>query len=250
MDADTSFTDADSLSRISAQYRRQGGRGVLSIQPFHQTERFHETFSAIFNIVTVTGMNIFSVFGDRTHTSTVFGPFLITGRRYYAATGGHMNAKETIIEGMGIYRGYHEKGLPTTLFMGHDVLQFRMYPEGLPFVTRGWKKHIASGAGNTEGRVMALIILWLGGTLIAPAYLISTAIWRFEDILWPHVFYILSALQFGWMSRRLIHLPWYNVFLYPMYSLFFHVYGLSFIQTHVMKKVEWKGRNVDLKKRK
>ncbi|WP_342388215.1 glycosyltransferase [Salinicoccus bachuensis] len=251
MDADTSFTGDDSLSRISAQYRKQGGRGVLSIQPFHQTERFHETFSAIFNIVTVTGMNIFSAFGDRTHTSTVFGPFLMTGRRDYAATGGHMNAKETIIEGMGIYRGYHEKGLPTTLYMGYDVLQFRMYPEGLPSVVKGWTKHIASGAENTEGWVMALIMLWLSGTLIAPAYLVSTAIWHFESILWPVVFYILYALQFRWMSRRLILLPWYNFFLYPLYSLFFfHVYGLSFIQTHIIKKVEWKGRKVDLKKRK
>lgn len=251
MDADTSFADDDSLSRINAQYQRQGGRGVLSIQPFHQTERFHETFSVIFNIVTVTGVNIFSAFGGRTQTSTVFGPFLITGRQDYAAAGGHANARETIIEGMGIYSGYHEKGLPTTLYLGHGVLQFRMYPEGMSSVVKGWKKHIASGAENAEGRVMALIMLWLCGTLIAPAYLISTAVWHFEAVLLPLISYSLYALQFKWMGRRLIRLPWYSAFLYPIYSFFFfHVYGMSFIQTHVKKKIEWKGRKIELKKRK
>ena len=251
MDADTAFTDVDSLARIRRQYQLQEDRGVLSIQPFHQTVRFYETFSAIFNIVTITGMNIFSAFGERMQTSTVFGPFLMTNRRDYASTGGHMNAKETLIEGMGIYRGYHDVDLPITLYMGHGVLQFRMYPEGLHSVVKGWQKHIASGAENTEASVMALIMLWLSGTIIAPIYLVTTAIWHIETLLLPSAFYIFYALQFMWMARKVIRLPWYSHILYPLYSLFFfHVYARSFIQTHITKKVEWKDRKIDLKKRK
>lgn len=162
---------------------------------------------------------------------------------------GSSQSKDTLIEGMGIYRGYHDISLPTTLYMGYGVLQFRMYPEGLPSVVKGWQKHISSGAENTTGPVMALIMLWLGGTLVAPSYLATTALWHSGSILLPIMFYILYALQFMWMGRKVICLPWYSYILYPLYSLFFfHVYARSFIQTHITKKVEWKDRKIDLKK--
>ncbi len=42
------------------QYQLQGEKGLLSVQPYHITKRFYEGFSAIFNLMTVVGMNVFS----------------------------------------------------------------------------------------------------------------------------------------------------------------------------------------------
>ncbi|MFC3419388.1 glycosyltransferase [Salinicoccus hispanicus] len=251
MDADTVLSDKQSLSRIMYQYQQQDSSGVLSIQPYHHTERPYETLSAPFNIVTALGMNIFSLFKDRVRTNSVFGPFLMTSRNDYILTGGHQSAQETIIEGMGIQQGYQAKGLPTTLYLGHGVLQFRMYPEGLASVINGWKKHIAIGAGNTQPWIMLMIMLWIGGSIATTGYLITTLIGDFGTLALPISFYFIYALQFRWMCHRLIRIPWFYTLLHPLYILFFfHVYGQSFIQTHLFKKTEWKGRTIDLKKKK
>lgn len=250
MDADTVFFDETSLSRILAQYHQQENSGVLSIQPYHHTERPYETLSALFNIVTVLGMNIFSIFKGWGRTDSVFGPFLMTSRKDYMLTGGHQNAQETLIEGMGIQKGYHDKGLPTTLYIGYGVLHFRMYSEGLHSVINGWKKHIAIGAGNTQPWVMMMIMLWIGGGIALPIYIIATGLGGFGMITLPVVLYFIYALQFKWMCRHLIRFPWFFALFYPLYIVFFfHVYGASFINTHLFKKVEWKGRKIDLKKK-
>ncbi|MFC3389651.1 glycosyltransferase [Salinicoccus sesuvii] len=39
MDADTVLSDETSLMRIIAQYRHQKNSGVLSVQPYHHTEK-------------------------------------------------------------------------------------------------------------------------------------------------------------------------------------------------------------------
>ncbi|WP_411842489.1 glycosyltransferase [Salinicoccus sp. HZC-1] len=250
MDADTEFHDEHALAHISAAYARQNSRGVLSVQPFHQTKQPYETFSVLFNIVTVVGMNIFSKFHKKMHTDSVFGPFIMTNRNDYFKTAAHKAAKDSIIEGMGIHQAYNSANLPIILYLGRGTLQFRMYPEGTRQLINGWKKHIAIGSNNTQLSIMTLIMLWMGGSISAFLYLIATLIWVQDYSLIGVLVYLAYAFQFKRLGQRLISIRWYHALIHPVYILFFFcIYGLSFVQTYVCKKVQWKGRDIDLKKK-
>ena len=65
LDADTSL-EPEGLSKIVSTYLEK--EGLLSIQPFHKMKRRYERLSAIFNIITMAGMNAFTPFGPEAET--------------------------------------------------------------------------------------------------------------------------------------------------------------------------------------
>lgn len=98
-------------------YTQQNNSGVLSIQPWHRTKKLYEKLSAIFNLITIMGINVFSAFKSLNTLSTVFGPVLMTNQRDYKTTGGHKASKSKIIEGEGIFTAYQKNSLPIKLFL-------------------------------------------------------------------------------------------------------------------------------------
>ncbi|MDD2457702.1 MAG: glycosyltransferase family A protein, partial [Eubacteriales bacterium] len=65
LDADTRLEDTSALSKLVSAFARQSCQGILSIQPYHRVKKVYESFSAIFNIIVLTGLNRFSILGDR-----------------------------------------------------------------------------------------------------------------------------------------------------------------------------------------
>ncbi|MEJ7450710.1 4,4'-diaponeurosporenoate glycosyltransferase, partial [Staphylococcus warneri] len=92
--------------------------GLLSVQPFHETGKFYESLSAIFNLMTVVGMNHFSSLKKQKDNNIAFGPILLTNIDDYLATNGHLNAEHSIIEGFAIGQVYQQLNLPVTLYEG------------------------------------------------------------------------------------------------------------------------------------
>lgn len=249
LDADTYLTDEHSLSRLCAQYARDGGRGALSVQPFHQTGTRHETLSAVFNLMTVAGINIFSVFKNKYQAGTFFGPVVLTSKKDYQETGGHMAAKGHIIEGEGLYKAYTAGNMVVTHYLGKGIVHLRMYSEGFQSMVDGWKKHISIGSEITAGPVMAAIMIWLSSGLIYPIFLAYTLI--YEAALLPAVLsaYLLSSIQFHRLCRPLIDIPGPGSLFFPVYQyFFFFVYTLSLYQTRIRKTVKWKDREIKYEK--
>ncbi|CAM4195884.1 glycosyltransferase [Lacicoccus alkaliphilus] len=245
LDADTHFTDDHSVSRLCAQYTRDGGRGALSVQPFHHTGKSHETLSAVFNLMTVAGINIFSVFKNKYQSGTLFGPVILTNKKDYEQAGGHMAAAGYIIEGEGLYRAYTAGDMPVSHYLGKRTVHFRMYSEGFQSMVDGWKKHISIGSENTAGPVMAAIMIWLSAGLIYPIFLLYTLI--YEVFLLPAVVsaYLISSFQFHRLCRPLIDLSGFGSLFFPVYQyFFFFVYALSLYQIRIRKTVKWKDREM------
>ncbi|MFC3389652.1 hypothetical protein ACFOU0_13840 [Salinicoccus sesuvii] len=138
---------------------------------------------------------------------------------------------------------------PYHIIYGVWRIAFQDVSRRLGSVVNGWKKHIAIGASNAQPWVMMMIMIWIGAGITLPIYIIATWFSSFGMIGLPLVLYLIYAIQFKWMCQRLIRLPWLLALFYPLYILFFfHVYGASFVRVHLFKKVEWKGREIDLKK--
>ena len=206
VDADVWFEAEDSLKRILAQYQQQGNQGLLSIQPYHYIEAPYENFSVIFNLMTVIGMNVFSVTREKNTPESAFGPVLLTNRADYFRTQGHRNAATQIIEGFALSEAYHQANLPVRLFEGEGTVNFRMYPQGMRSLIAGWSKHFAVGAQNTQSSVMLLIMAWLFGSAASLAQVIAALskpkARTQSQTLRALSLYTLYGLQFYRLGRR------------------------------------------------
>jgi 4,4'-diaponeurosporenoate glycosyltransferase len=72
LDADTRLERDEALSELVAAFAQQGKKGILSVQPFHRVKKRYESFSAIFNIIVLSGLNRFSILGSRIHGTGAF----------------------------------------------------------------------------------------------------------------------------------------------------------------------------------
>lgn len=243
LDADTRL-DPHTLHDIAATHAAMGG--LLSIQPYHRMEKPYERLAAFFNIVTMAGMGAFTLAGHRVEPSGAFGPCLVCTRDAYFATGGHCRAAADIVESTAIARAFRAAGHAIHCFGGKNCLAFRMYPNGLRALVAGFAKSMAVGAHAARPAVLVGLVCWIAAgvsiTRHAIAALLSAehgglAFWCAMDLAY--------ALQVRWMLARIGNFGWWPALLFQLPLLFFvGVFLWSTVQTHVLRRVWWKGRRV------
>lgn len=249
MDADIEFTDSHALEQMITLYAEQHNSGVLSVQPRHKTKKLYEKLSAVFNLITVMGINVFSAFKSLNTLSTVFGPVMMTNQLDYRKTGGHSASKEKIIEGEGIFTVYQKYSLPVKLYLGGESIGMRMYPNGLQELTGGWSKHIARGSANTHPVHMMMIIIFLGGGVTALSALLVSLLVPAIPVVPVLAAYIIYGVSFYLLADKVIRMEWFDIFIYPVYIMFFFmIFSLSWYKINVRKQVIWKGQRITVKK--
>ncbi|HSH58329.1 MAG TPA: glycosyltransferase family 2 protein, partial [Acidimicrobiales bacterium] len=147
LDADTEL-EPGGLARVLAEHRRRGG--LVSVQPFHRTERPYEAFSAFFNLVSMMGVEAFTPLSGRRSATGAFGPCLVCSREDYLCAGGHQAVAGEVVEDVALARQFAAAGLPVTCLGGEGTIRFRMYPGGPAHLVEGWTKNFAAGAAHTR----------------------------------------------------------------------------------------------------
>lgn len=238
LDADTSF-DPDGLRRVLIEFESAGG-GALSIAPHHKVQKFHEQFSAFFNLVMLAGTGAFSLRGDGLPPRGLLGQCLLIERAAYERAGGHESVKERILENFWLAEKLRDARVPLRCRVGSGVLGFRMYPGGWRETVQGWTKGFASGAGQTPVPILLLVIAWMIGLMLAPLAL------ALDGMRWPAMSaYALCAGQMWWMFRRAGTFHWAASLLYPAPLVFFFaVFARSAWRAALKQNVEWKGRKI------
>lgn len=233
LDADTHFHDRKAIERITSAYKD----GLMSIQPYHEMERWYEQGSLYFNILTVLGLNATSIFKGE---GGVFGPCVICRKQDYIITDGHRAAANELIEGFAlgtVFRAHHFK---LYNYMGKDIIHFRMYPDGIDAMTRGWMKHFAAGSSATDKRVLSLIILWISGAFIPLLVMIYPEKWLIILI----IYHIYTAFLY-WMSSMIGNFKFLTIMFYPLVLAYFvFVFMNSIVAIYIKKEVKWKDRNI------
>ena len=223
LDADTWF-EPGGLSRILAGHNG----GAFSIGPFHAVRRPYEDLSLFFNLNMIVG----------TVPRGLFGQMLLVDRESYRSAGGHETVKGRILENFWLAGQYRAAGIPVRSAIGRRTFSFRMYPNGLRELIEGWTKGFASGAGQTPGGTLFLIVAWMIGLVLAPLGWLVTGEW----LRWA-MMYLLCAAQVGWSSRQVGAFRLYTALLYPVPLLFFFaVFARSALRSG--KSVNWKGREI------
>src|SRR5829696_1455630 len=160
LDADT-WLAPDALTRLLAEHAEHGG--LLSVEPYHQTERPYEQLSAVFNVVSMMGTGAFAAGGARRRAAlgAAYGPCLLTTAADHAAVGGHGSVRGEVLEDVALARRYRDAGLAVRCLAGGDAVRFRMYPAGLRQLVEGWSKNIAAGAGSIGPLALVGSVAWV-----------------------------------------------------------------------------------------
>ncbi len=237
------FLDADTepqpefLQRLLAAQERLGG--LVSVQPFHRTERPYEQLSVLFNLVGLMAVPLGGGCG------VAFGPAMATSRRDYARSGGHAAVAGKVVEDWFLAHCYERAGLPVSAFIGDRQIAYRMYPGGLADMVIGFDKNFATAAGEVRWPWMLAVLLWLSGLFWAawclPAALFGWPIVGSAQLAPNLLIYALFALQLLWLTRRVGRFSWINL-VFPLPVLFFlGVFVLAILNLE-RGEVHWKGR--------
>lgn len=248
LDADTRLERDEALSELVAAFAQQGKKGILSVQPFHRVKKRYESFSAIFNIIVLSGLNRFSILGSRIHGTGAFGPCLICSKDDYFEVGGHQAIRTAVLDDLALGNLFSSHQLPVTCVSGRGVISFRMYPEGFWNLFEGWTKNFATASSSTHPFIMALIILWIGGGFSTLGGLIRSLMVQSPiEIVAASSVTLAYLAVFLFQARRAGSFHWVVLIFYPLHVLFFAIlFTWSLYLTKIRRAVSWRGRNIQV----
>jgi 4,4'-diaponeurosporenoate glycosyltransferase len=246
LDADTAL-EKDGLKNIIETYIEKDG--VLSIQPYHKMRNLYEQLSAFFNIIMMAGSGAFTVLGSRIKPIGLFGQVVVMKRRYYFDSGGHDKVKGELLEDLAFGSELQKKGVDIHCLGGKSTISFRMYPNGIKELIKGWSKGFALGAAKTSLPLLILIVAWIAGSIGTTRSLIEVIVATNNvQIALFGSLYILYAAQIYWMLVRIGNFKFYTALFYPIpMSFFVVVFTYSFVRIFLVRSVKWKGREIDLR---
>ena len=236
LDADTEPAPAF-LQRLLAQHERQGG--LLSVQPYHRTEKPYEQLSVLFNLVGLMAVPLGAGCG------VAFGPAMVSSRSDYERSGGHASVAGKVMEDWFLAHRYEQVGLPVSAWIGSTLIAYRMYPGGLIDMVAGFDKNFATAAAEVRWPWMLAVLLWLSGLFWAswclPAVLLNWPLVGSRSLTTNTLLYAAFALQLLLLSRRVGRFSWINL-IFPIPVLFFLGVFLLAILNLERGQVAWKGR--------
>lgn len=237
LDADVRL-DRAALAEVVAERDRVGG--LVSVQPWHQTERAYEQLSCLFNVIAVMGTAI----GSRRGATGAFGPVMVTSLADYDDVGGHDAVRSEVVEDLALAQRYRDAGRSVEVLEGGAAIRFRMYPGGVRQLVDGWTKNFATGAGSTRRWRLAAIVMWVTSLGTAALALDDGLRGELDPVLGLGL-YLAFVMQLGWMFRQVGSFGPITALLFPIPLVGFVVVFLrSLWLTHVRHSVTWRGRAV------
>ncbi len=237
------FVDADVLPSpqllddIAAVVRAHPDE-VVSVQPWHRTDRWYEQASILCNVAALMGSGAFTVLGDRVHPNVAFGPVLAIRRHRYDEIGGHEAVRDRHTEDIGLAR----LAGGAVLFTGRPDTTFRMYPDGWRQLVDGWTRTIATGLRSTRWWVAIGVVWWIAA--LAGGWLAGGL--PVHDPWQSGLVYLLCALQCWVLGRRAGSLHPVTAALFPLaVAVFVLIVVRSIVIAALGRDVVWKGRRVD-----
>lgn len=240
------FLDADvrlephALEWLLDAREREGG--VISVVPYHQTEKAYERLALIPNVL---GIFAFTSPFERTNPGQgLYGSCILTTREDYEKAKGHESVKSELLDDLNLGARYRAAGVPVANFVGRGLVSFRMYPHGIRSEIQGFGKGAVLSTAVLSKRTVLLVAVWLIGLILAETapFLLQTS-WGLPlaagYVLYTlQIFYFIQYTgQFG-KAMPVLHLISTAFFLFVMlYSAY---------QVVFLGQVAWKGRHIQV----
>jgi len=243
------FLDADvrlAPSALEALLKaREWSKGVISVVPYHITERFYEKLSMIIYLL---GVFVFtSHFEKNSSRKGLYGSCIVAAREDYEKINGHRSVKSEVLDDMKLGMKFSEAGVPIRNFIGGNLVFFRMYPYGLVNQFQGLSKSAVSGAANTHPATLVLIGVWILGLLLTGFLTPVLIMVRHPLSMTFLIVYILYVVQIFYFLKYTGQYGRVIPILHFLSTLFFVLVMVhSVYQVMFLGRVSWKGRQIDL----
>ncbi len=162
------FLDADvrlasHALELLCEAREQAG-GAVSVVPYHYTEKFHERLALLPNILGVFAFT--SPFETRNPRKGLYGSCILVDRADYELAGGHESVKSELLDDLNLGAKFVKAGIKVTNLIGHGLVSFRMYAQGIRSELQGFGKGAVLSTSSLSPGTILLIALWLVGLLV------------------------------------------------------------------------------------
>lgn len=239
LDADIRLAPRALESLVKA---REKAGGVVSVVPYHYTEKFHERLALIANILGIFAFT--SPFERRNPQKGLYGSCILTRRDDYDSVGGHDGVRSELLDDLNLGAQYVKAGIPVTNFLGYDLVSFRMYAQGIRSEIQGFGKGAALSTSKLSPWTILLTAVWVLGLVLSElAWLAIGTSWAIP-LAAGYFIYMLQIVYFVKYTGRF---GWLMLPLHALSGLFFvFVMLYSMYQVTVLGHVSWKGRHIKI----
>lgn len=241
LDADVRL-GKDGIKALVQTYLKEGT--TISVQPYHQTEKFYEQFSIFFNLIQIAA-NGTALPGPL--NIGLYGPVILISGQDYLKSGGHESVRISVIEDMALGAQLRKTGVPYRLFIGNQSVSFRMYGGGFRSLLQGWTKNIASGAARTPIMLFVMVFLWITSLLSVPIQMTKTlmsANWQW--LITYSILYLVWVTVVVLLAKSIGKFKLWTILFYPVLMIVMSgVFIVSAIKKVFGLKVKWKGREIE-----
>lgn len=246
LDADVRLKP-DALEKLLKSREKSGG--VISIIPYHHTEKVYERLSLVVYLLGVFAFT--SPFERRSSTKGLYGSCIVATREDYEKINGHDSVRAEILDDLNLGKRFSEAGIKVENFIGCGFVSFRMYPNGIKSELEGFGKGAVLSTATLRPATTILIAFWLVGLfavgLVTPFLLIAGHPWSLPFLI-GYLIYTAQIIYF------LKYTGSYGIFmpvLHCLSSLFFILIMMySIYRVSFMGSVSWKGRQIKVGGRK
>lgn len=246
------FIDSDvrlSKDAISTLlYMQEKVKGVISVFPYHYTEKFYEKLSIIFNFL--GSLTFASPFEKILKRGDMCGAVIVVKREDYEKIGGHRSVSSDVVEDFAIGKEFERKGIPTETYLGHKIVSFRMYPDGIKKLIEGFTKNTAKGAVSISFITFILLLFWFSGLFGTGLSLVLSVLQKNLQINYNTIFYLLYVIQLLLVGRYVGNFGIVLPVLHFIPSTFFILVFINSIYRYFIKgEISWKEREIFINKR-
>jgi len=242
LDADVRLA-SEGLGRIASA---QAEYDVISVQPYHATQRWYEQCALVFNLVQIGAIGAAL---PRPTNLGFFGPIIALSSVQYFAIGGHVGVKSAVVEDLALADQFRSAKIPFRIFVGDADISYRMYPDGFTALWHGFTKNFATAAAKLPAWLLLLVILFIASLISAPLHL-ALSLAAASPLFWLYgTFYVLWVVTLFCISRRIGRFRPLAMLFYPVPLV---VFLAIFVNSCVIRlfhgKVQWKGRAIKLER--
>lgn len=243
LDADL-IPQNDMIKKLQSNYK---ANTVLSIPPYHYTEKFYEQFSLFFNTISIAAVGVCLPCKDK--SIGLFGPLIMLDKKLYFNFGGHSIVKDKVLEDYHLGFLLNKMGIKTELFLGYESVSYQMYKSGILSLIWGWSKNFASGAIKTPLVHLVPVVLWIMSYYTIAIEFIKNIVLYFigsgniQITIFHSVLYVFAGVLLFLKVRKFGNFSFITCVFYiiPL-TAFTLIFMLSLILKFIVKKVYWKGR--------
>lgn len=242
LDADLFLSD-DALEYL-VKYALEDA--IISIQPYHYSEKFYEQFSLYCNIIAFLGLDLGNIKNPFKTKSGLFGPCVLIPKKIYQYSQGHLMVKDSILEDMDLGIELSKRNIDLYSIPHKGKFEFRMYEEGFSYLFNGWSKNMVLGAQKSNIFSLLIISSFMTLSLSLPISIIASIVKTSIFPLYLNLtIYFLFAIFLFLVAKKIGSFSFFSCLFFPIFALF---YLIIFIRSIIYKifriPIDWRGRKV------